>query len=343
MTKYSTCTYPYEGNVGLYVNQLGNETLKWEETSKFDIGLELGFLTDRIVFNTSFYNNRSTNLLNNGYLPSQSGFSSMKSNLDAAVDNRGWEFELNTVNIKTNDFSWTTNFNISFPKNKLVRYENLESSADRTKYTIGKSINQVRMYKYTGVDNQTGLPTVEDVNGDGVINSNDDYQYLGTRDPKFYGGFNNTFTYRNLSLDVNFYFRNRQFQYGYLYYYYNPIGWSNNVTHEMAENYWTTPGQDAKYPALTTTTKSEVYQKYYYHLGYSDFAFSSGSYIRLQNITLSYSCPESITGKLGISSLRVYLQAKNLKVWTNYDSYDPEIGQGVPLAREIVIGLNMSF
>ena len=214
MTKYSTCTYPYEGNVGLYVNQLGNETLKWEETSKFDIGLELGFLTDRIVFNTSFYNNRSTNLLNNGYLPSQSGFSSMKSNLDAAVDNRGWEFELNTVNIKTNDFSWTTNFNISFPKNKLVRYENLESSADRTKYTIGKSINQVRMYKYTGVDNQTGLPTVEDVNGDGVINSNDDYQYLGTQDPKFYGGFNNTFTYRNLSLDVNFYFRNRQFQYG---------------------------------------------------------------------------------------------------------------------------------
>ena len=71
----------------------------------------------------------------------------------------------------------------------------------------------------------------------------------------------------------------------------------------MAENYWTTPGQDAKYPALTTTTKSDVYQKYYYHLGYSDFAFSSGSYIRLQNVTLSYLCPESITGKLGISSL----------------------------------------
>ncbi len=153
------------------------------------------------------------------------------------------------------------------------------------------------------MDNQTGLPTVEDVNGDGIINSNDDYQYFGTRDPKFYGGFNNTFTYRNFSLDVNFYFRNRKYQYGYLYYYYNPIGWSNNVTHEMAENYWTTPGQDAKYPALTTTTKSDVYQKYYYHLGYSDFAFSSGSYIRLQNVTLSYSCPESITGKLGISSL----------------------------------------
>jgi hypothetical protein len=63
----------------------------------------------------------------------------------------------------------------------------------------------------------------------------------------------------------------------------------------------------------------------------------------LQNITLRYSCPESITGKLGISNLQVYLQAKNLKVWTNYDSYDPEIGQGVPLAREIVIGVNMSF
>ena len=343
MTKYSTCTYPYEGNVGLYVNQLGNETLKWEETSKFDIGLELGFLTDRIVFNTSFYNNRSSNLLANEYLPSQSGFSSMTSNLNAAVDNRGWEFELNTVNVKTTDFSWTTNFNISFPKNKLVKFENLESSSYRTKYTIGKSIDQVRMYRYTGVDNQTGLPTVEDVNGDGIINSTDDYQYLGTRDPKFYGGFNNTFTYRNFSLDVNFYFRNRKYQYGYLYYYYNPIGWSNNVTHEMAENYWTTPGQDAKYPALTTTTKSDVYQKYYYHLGYSDFAFSSGSYIRLQNVTLSYSCPESITGKLGISSLRVYLQAKNLKVWTNYDSYDPEIGQGVPLAREIVLGLNVSF
>lgn len=343
MTKYSTCTKPYEGNVGLYVDQLGNETLHWEETSKFDIGLELGFFTDRILFNTSFYNNRSTDLLANEYLPSQSGFSSMTNNLNATVDNRGWEFELNTVNVKTADFSWTTNFNLTFPKNKLVEFKHLEDSGYRTKYTIGKSINQIRMYRYTGVDNQTGLPTVEDVNGDGIINSNDDYQYLGTTDPKFYGGFNNTFTYRNFSLDVNFYFRNRKFQYGYLYYYYNPIGMANNVTHEMAENYWTTPGQDAKYPALTTTTKSDVYNKYYYHLGYSDFAFSSGSYLRLQNITLSYTCPESITGKLGISSLRMYLQAKNLKTWTNYDSYDPEIGQGAPIAREIVVGLNVSF
>lgn len=343
VTNYTTSKYPYENNIGLYVSKLGTETLHWEETKKFDIGLELGFLTDRILLNATFFNNRSSDLLANERLPSQTGFDLRQNNIRALVDNRGWEFELNTINIKTKNFSWTTNFNITFPKNKLVEFGDLESSSYATKYTIGKSINQVRMYKYIGVDNQTGLPTVEDLNGDGVINSNEDYQYLGTKDPKYYGGFNNTFTYRNLSLDVELYFRNRKFQIGYFYYFYYPAGMGYNVTHDIANNYWTTPGQDAKYPALTTTTKSEVYQKFYYDLGYSDFAYSSGSFLRLKNITLSYTCPESLTNKLGISNLRVYLQAKNLKTWTNYDSYDPETGSSVPLSRDIVFGLNLSF
>lgn len=343
MTKYSTCRYPYEGNVGLYVDQLGNETLHWETTKKFDIGLELNILSDRIIFNTTFFNNRSSDLLANERLPSQTGFDSRKGNLNAVVDNRGWEIELNTVNIKTNNFSWTTNFNITYPKNKLVAFENLENSSYSTSYAIGKSINQIRRYKYTGVDNQTGLPTVEDVNGDGVINSAEDYQFIGTTDAKYYGGFNNTFIYCNFSLDVNFYFRNRKLQNGYFGLFSKPAGMAYNVIRDIANNYWTTPGQDAKYPALTTTTKSEVYKKYYNQLRLSDFAYSSGSFLRLQNVTLAYTCPESIVSKLGISKLRIYLQAKNLKVWTNYDSYDPETGSLVPLAREIVVGLNMSF
>lgn len=343
MTRYSTSTYPYESNIGLYVNKLGNENLHWEKTGKLDIGLELGFLHDRIATSITYFKNRSSDLLASEYLPTQTGFSAVTSNLDAVVDNKGWEIELNTVNIKTKNFTWTTNFNITVPRNKLVKFDNLENTGYYNSYTIGKSINQVRGYKYLGVDNQTGLPIVEDVNGDGVISSSEDYQYLGTTDPKFYGGLNNTFQYKNFTLDVEFYFRNRSMQYGYLWLYYNPIGMEYNVTRDMANNYWTTPGQDAKYPALTTTSSSDVYQSYYYYLTYSDYAYSSGSFLRLKNISLSYNLPKKALDKLGISNLRLYTQVKNLKTWTNYDSYDPETFSGVPLAREIVFGLNLTF
>jgi len=220
----------------------------------------------------------------------------------------------------------------------------LESSAYKTTYVVGQSINVIRGYKYTGVDPETGVGTVEDVNSDGVINNTEDYQVLGNKDPKFYGGLSNTFHYKGFTLDISFYFRKKPMQTGYLWRYYNPIGFMYNVTREMADNYWKQPGDNAKYPALTTVTSGDIYKSYFNYLSYSDFAYSDASYIRLQNVRLAYDFPTKWISTLGLSNLQLYVQGKNLFTITNYDSYDPEAGDvSVPALTSFTFGLNVTF
>lgn len=344
MTKYSTSQYPYEGNVGIVPNNLANDDLHWETTDKFDVGLELGFLSDRILLNANYYHNTSKDLLTRQYLPAQTGFSFMTANLDAEIVNEGWELELNTQNIKTKDFRWTTQLTLTIPQNKLTKFKDLENSGYYNTYEIGKSVNIIRGYKYLGVNNQTGVPEVLDVNHDGKISSNDDYVTLGSRDPTYYAGLSNTIQWKNFTFDFNLYYRNQPLQYGYLWIFYSPIGMSENVTHEMAQNYWTTPGVDAKYPGLTTTSASDIYDAYYRYMSYSDAAFSSGSYLRLQNVRLAYDFNQRLVDRLGISALQLYVQGKNLITVTNYDCYDPETGvKAVPPTQSIVFGLNVTF
>ncbi len=344
MTKYTTSNYPYEGSVGIVPNNLANDDLHWETTDKFDIGLELGFFNDRILFTANYYHNTSKDLLTRQYLPAQTGFSYMMANLDAEIVNEGLELEINTQNVKTKDFRWTTQFTLTIPKNKLTKYKDLENSGYYNTYEIGKSVNIIRGYKYLGVDNQTGLPMVQDQNGDGRITSADDYVTLGSKDPKFYAGLHNTLQWKNFTFDFNLYYRNKPLDYGYMWLFYYPLGMSENVTREMAQNYWTTPGVDAKYPGLTTTSASDVYDAYYRYMSYSDAAFSSGSYLRLQNIRLAYDFDQKLVGFLGISALQVYVQGKNLVTITNYDAYDPETTtNAVPPTQSVVFGLNVTF
>lgn len=344
MTKYSTSSYPYEGNIGLYPYNLANEDLHWETTNKMDVGLELGFCNDRVLLTATWFRNRSFDLLTREYLPTQTGFSYITSNLDAVIDNKGWEFELNLQNIKTSRFRWNTSFNLTVPRNELVEYEGLESSGYYNTYEIGKSVNVVRGYNYLGVDKETGLPMFEDVNGDGKYTSAGDYKSLGTRDPQFYGGLKNTLAYKNFTLDFSFYFRQKKMEYGYLWRYMYPIGMQYNVTKEMAANYWTTPGQDAKYPGLTTTSSSPMYTYYRMYLSYSQAAYSSGSYLRLTDVTFSYDFPQRWLTPLHLSALRMYVQGKNLFTITGYDSYDPETGDvSVPSLTSFIVGLNVTF
>lgn len=344
ITKYVSSSYPYENLVGITPNNLSNEDLQWETTKKFDVGLELGFFKDRVLFNATYYKNRSTDLLSDQALPVQTGFQSVLANQKAIIDNKGLELELNTHNIKSKDFNWTTSLNLTFPKNVLVDYPGIQSSSYYNTYKIGESINLVNGYKYIGVNPENGLPEVEDVNGDGLINSTGDYQALGTRDPKFYGGLTNTLSYKNFTFDFTFYFRKVDFQNGYLWLFYSPTGMNKNVTREMAQNYWTTPGQTAKYARLTTTSASDVYYNYYYYLSYSDAAFSDGSYLKLSNVKLSYNVPKSSLKTIGVSALQLYIQAKNLFTVTNYDSYSPETGTNtVPPTTSVTFGLNVTF
>lgn len=344
MTKYSTNRYPYEGHIGMYPANLANEDLHWETTRKLDLGLELGLINDRVLFNLTWFRNRSFDLLTNENLPGQTGFSSIVSNLDAKIENRGWEIELNTQNIKTSNFVWKSSFNLTIPRNKLLKFKGLESSSYARRYSIGESVNVIKGYNYLGVDNQTGLPMFEDVNNDGKLTMDDDYKVLGSYDPQFYGGFTNTFNFKGFTLDVSLYFRKKTIEYGYLWRYMYPIGTQYNVPREMAENYWTTPGVDAKYPGLCSTSANPIYESYRRYLSYSQAAYSNGSYLRLRDVTLSYDFPQEWMSPLNISSLRLYVQGKNLFTFTKFDSFDPETAQvSVPALTSWVLGLNMTF
>ena len=344
MTKYKSSQYPYEGNVGIKPENLANKNLRWETTDKFDVGLELGFFDDRFLLTVNYYKNTSKDLLTREYLPTQTGFTYFMSNLNAEIVNKGWEFELNTQNIKTKNLRWTTQLTLTIPRNRLAKFENLENSGYYNTYAIGQSVNVIRGYKYLGVNNQNGMPEVEDVNHDGKITSADDYQNLGDKDPRYYAGLNNTLQWNGFTLDVNFYYRNKPLQTGYLWRFYYPIGMGYNVTHEMAENYWTTPGVDAKYPGLTTSSASDIYNAYYRYLSYSDAAYSNASYLRLQNVRLSYDFPQKAIRSLGMSALQFYVQGKNLLTITDYDAYDPETGDAsMPAVQSVVFGLNVTF
>ena len=344
LNRYTTYRTKYLNDMAIYPSRVANGNLHWESNDKKDIGLELGFLEDRILLNTTFFHTKSYDMLTSVKAAGQTGFTSVTANLDAVVFNYGLELELNTVNFRTPNFAWTTSFNLTFPKNKLHSFPGLEYSAYKRTYAIGESLNCIYAYKYLGVDPETGVGIIQDVNGDGKIDYTNDRTVVGDRDPDFYGGLTNVLTYKNFTLDFTFYFRRKPKSIGILWVDYLPTGYQSNVIREVYENSWRTPGQEAKYPGLSTTTSSEVGKSFYSYLSYSDYAYSDASFIRLQNIKLGYKLPEKILNPLHISRAEVYVQARNLFTLTKFDSYDPEAnGWRLPTTSSFIFGIDLSF
>lgn len=203
---YSTSGLSYQGTQGLQPVQLYNPNFGWETNRKLEAALELGFFKDRILLSTSYYRNRSSSQLVGIPLPGTTGFSNIQSNLDATVQNTGLEFELNTVNIKSPNFSWNTSFNLTIPRNKLISFPQLDASTYSNQFVVGQPLDILLLYENTGVDPQTGIYTFVDANGDGIINSPADIIAMVDAGPKYYGGLQNTLSYKNVSLDFLFQF-----------------------------------------------------------------------------------------------------------------------------------------
>lgn len=206
LSTYSSYAFPYQGISGLFPTRLYSPDYGWESVRKIEGALDLGLFEERIKISTVFYRNRTDNQLVGYPLPTMTGFPSVMGNLPAVVENKGWEFDLHTINIKNGKFTWNSSINLSLPENKLIAYPDLDKSSYRNRYEIGKSLSIQRLWHWTGVDPQTGLHTFEDVNQDGNISSPQDFRSLVNTAPKFFGGFNNTFTYKGISLDIFFQF-----------------------------------------------------------------------------------------------------------------------------------------
>ncbi|WP_237421208.1 SusC/RagA family TonB-linked outer membrane protein [Flavobacterium sp. Sd200] len=328
----------YSGVVGLNPTRLYNPNFGWEKNTKFEAALELGFLKDRIFTTLGWFQNRSSSQLVGIPLPATTGFSSLQANLDATVENSGLEVTLRTVNFDTASFRWVTDINLTATNNKLLDFPGLEASTYASQYVIGQPLNIVRLYKYTGIDPDTGLYTVEDVNGDGVITPTEDRQTIRNLNPRFFGGLHNQLTYRNWQFDFLFQFVKKQ-----AYRAETQLGAPGSFSNQPAAmaNSWQSPGDTAPYQLFTAGYNGPAAMAYSNYMT-SDGAITDASFIRLKNISLSYKVPEKWLGGLQCTAT---LRGQNLLTITPYKGADPEfaiIGYLPPL-RTVTGGLQFTF
>ncbi|POY37933.1 SusC/RagA family TonB-linked outer membrane protein [Solitalea longa] len=326
------------GSSFLYPSKLFNPDYHWESTFKSEYGLDLSFLKDRIMFSSVYYRNSSSDQLVSYQLPQTTGFTYVLANLPAKVINSGFEFTLNTRNIEKGDFSWSTDINITIPKNKLASFPGLASSSYFSKYVVGQPLNVIYAVKSLGVSPETGSYIFEDKNNDGSYNESD-YQVFGSTDPKYYGGMQNSFRYKGFNLDFFILFRKTTGQNYKRYYWYNS---SSNPTNRpvVSEKIWEQPGDIADLAKLSTglTADMVTYNK-------SNGIYSDASYLSLNNVSLSYSLPKSLINKLKISNCRVYVSGQNLLTISPYEIGDPQTQNylSTPPLRTVSTGLQLTF
>ncbi|NWL02536.1 SusC/RagA family TonB-linked outer membrane protein [Flavobacterium collinsii] len=332
---YNSSGLSYDSSIGLRPARLFNPEFSWEINKKLEVALEVGFLKDRIFATAAWYRNRSSNQLVGVALPGTTGFSSIQANLQAEVQNSGWELTLRTVNLAKKDFKWTSSINITIDENKLLSYPDLSTSTYSQKYRIGQPLNIVLGYQYNGVDQQTGLYSFSDLNGDGKISAPNDKQSIININPKFFGGLQNQLSYKRLKLDFLFQFVKQNA----LNYYIGYPGQMLNQPARLADS-WTSPTSASPYQLYTTGTNGAAVTADAQY-SQSTGAVTDASYIRLKNISLAYELPLEIKN----TTCRVFLQGQNLLTFTPYNDGDPEfITAGyLPPLKIITAGIQLSF
>jgi len=316
LNTYTSSKLNYQGVIGLDPTRLYNRNFGWESNKKFETALETGFLKDRIFLTTAWYRNRSSNQLVGIPLPNTTGFSSINANLDAVVQNTGVEFTLRTVNLEHSNFSWTSNLNLSAAKNKLISFPGLSGSTYSNRYVIGESISIAKRYRFTGLNKQTGLYEVADVNNDGIITAATDKKTIVNLNPDYFGGIQNEFRYRKWHADFLFQFVKQRVED------YNPYVPGGSPINQRAElaNAWQKPGDNAMFQQHTTGSNNSAVRAFYNYFD-SDAMIVDGSYIRLKNISLSY---DLMIPMLKDSSCKISLQGQNILTFTAYKGGDPE-------------------
>ena len=362
-------------NYGYTPNSITNPNLTWETNKQLDMGLELGLLENRIYLTVETFQRKTTNLILNQNIPSLIGFSTTYLNNVGQVNNNGVDIQLSTQNINSKNFRWTTNFNISWVKNKVIA---LSTPSDQIFYTpVFGYTNAIRVvpglpmgsfygYKQIGVygtaadvakspvwndgGSVPGDIKYADINGDGVIDAND-ITYLGNPYPKYTYGMQNNFTYKSWSFGIAI-----QGSVGGLVlnaadrYRYTIPGVVNVPTMEL--NRWKseTNQGDGWTPRVSTISPSSL-------TAFSSHELYDASYLRIKTVSVRYGFPRNLMGRSGIQSVSIYVMAQNLFTFQKYYGFNPEanlnlnsqtptygVDQGsYPLNRTINFGATISF
>lgn len=326
----------YNGVNTLSPAVLANKDYSWEVTKKLEIAADLNFIKDRISFTTAWYRNRSNSLLLAVPVASQTGFRYYTANLGAIVQNTGWEFAVETKNIVKGNFKWSTSFNLTLPKNKLVSFPGLSSSIYASSYIVGQPLSVVQNYHFTGFND--GIAQFEDVDKSGSISAGaytttgqGDYRIAGNTDPKFYGGISNSLSYKGFQLDFLFQFVKKD---GYNIYNNSPIpGNASNVIADVLNKPFV-------YTTLTASPAATAFNLY----KNSDAVFGDASFIRLKNVSLGYNLNSALVHRMGLQNVNVYMRGQNLLTFTKYLGMDPEtMGTAIPPMKLLSFGLQLTF
>ncbi|MNK20351.1 Ferrienterobactin receptor precursor [compost metagenome] len=351
----------YQGIGPSYPSNLYNPDYSWASKKSLNLALDLGLFNNRLFLNATYYRNRESNQLLYYPLPIQSGISSVLGNLDATVQNKGFEFSASSTNLKMKDFNWRTTFNLSFNRNKLLSYPNLASSSFANQYEIGQPTSTIYGYRYKGVNPSTGLfefykkdGTVSSKPASGLAATGGDQVAIANREIKYMGGFGNTFTYKQFSLYIFCQFASQNAP-NYLSQIYgsNQLGFSFNQPTAVLGNYWKAPGEVAELQRLasgnstptipgTGTNAVSTALKFAQSTG----AYSDDTYLRVKTVSLAYQLPAALLNKVHIKGANVFMNAQNLFTFTNYEVGDPEqpgLFTAVPVQRVVAFGLNLKF
>jgi TonB-linked SusC/RagA family outer membrane protein len=345
---------PYQQASALSISKLANRNLQWEETRKLSAGIDLGFLKDKILLNVNYYRNRSSNQLLDYNLPYTTGFSSVTRNMPATIQNSGWEISLSLSPVLHHQFSWRSNLNFTVARNKLIRFDQLDQSSYATIYEIGQPLTHRKLFRLSGVDPSTGVFQFYDRNGNLTSDplyiwyENNDANKIVDLTPDFYGGFQNSFNYKGIQLDVLFQFTKQKgldpniagFAAGSAY-----NGFSGGNQSSAILDRWRSPGDQGKrYQKVSTYYPSELYLASSAY-GTSEGVVTDASYIRLKNVSLSWSLPALWLTKMKVKGLRFYTQGQNLLTITKFPGLDPETlsSTSLPPLRTITIGAQITL
>ena len=349
----------YNGVSGLQPSQIPNPDLTWENTAQVDIGLDFGFLKDRINGEIDYYQKVTSDLLLGVPVPATSGFTIQTQNIGEVV-NKGLEFVLNTNNT-VGAFKWNTSFNMAYNINEVTKLADGQDLIDpgssrlMNVVKLGQPIGVFWGAEYAGVDPDNGDPlwyVNKEGSGRETTSNYSDAEFvaLGNPSPEWIGGVTNTFDWKGFNLSIQF-----QGVFGNMIH--NSAGsfmsangdWFDNQTRDQLDR-WQKPGDITNVPRAIflgghgTQSRSSRY-------------LSDGSYVRLKNVTFGYEFPKKVLDNIGVRRLRLYVVGQNLLTFTNYDGWDPEVTTdafvnnttfgvdfyAAPQPKTVAFGINVGF
>jgi len=337
----------YNGITGMLPSTPTNDNLSWELNKSLNGGVDFGFF-GRLNGSIDVYRRLTTDMLLDKNVPQTSGFSSNFLNI-GELENIGAEFQLEGDIITNSDLVWNAGLNVAYNETKLLNLGDNEfitySGDNRLRHTVGRSMYSFYLKEYYGVNPSNGEALW--VAEDGSLTNNYNkgrYIYAGSPEPKITGGLNTSLSYKGLNVSAFFEFKTGNKVMIIENRYFNADGnqMSMNQT-KNALNYWKQPGDNGVHPKPIAGVSNNSY------------AFAStrwlqdGSYVRIKDITLSYTLPKKITDMAKIGNLKFYVSALNIYTFHDVDFWDPErgvtgLGAGIyPMTKTIIGGLELSF